>query len=364
MPQLNLYGLSVEELSEVLRPLDARSFTARQIAAQIYGRGVRDFARMTDLPASIRQSLAERFSILLPEPARILESEDGTVRYVLSLPAGGSVEAVMIPDRGRVTLCLSSQAGCALGCTFCMTATLGLERNLSPGDIAGQAALLMERHHLEVNTFNIVLMGMGEPLHNYDSVVAALRLLTDTPAGFGLSPRRVTISTAGLAPQIEALGREPVVPRLAVSLNATTDESRSRLMPINRRYPIARLMEACRAFLSRRGSRLTLEYVMLSGVNDAPSDLQRLARLALSLPARVNLIPFNTTPELAFQPSPAEIVHDFREGLVERGVMASIRRSRGRDIRAACGQLAFGMSGEGDATRRAGSVHPEGGVFS
>ena len=344
MPQLNLYGLSVEELSEVLRPLDARSFTARQVASHLYGRGLRDFARMTDLPAALRRSLAERFAARLPEPERILESSDGTIRYVLTLPAGGSVEAVFIPDRGRVTFCISSQAGCALDCAFCMTATLGLQRDLAPGEIAGQVALLMERHRLEPNRFNVVLMGMGEPLHNYDAVVSALRLLCTPGTGFGLSPRRITVSTVGLVPRIEALAREAVVPRLAVSLNATTDAVRSKLMPINRKYPIARLLEACRAFLAVSGNRLTLEYVMLAGVNDAPADLERLARLAAAVPARVNLIPFNATPELAFAPSPDDIVRSFWTGLVERGVMASVRRSRGRDIRAACGQLAFGAA--------------------
>jgi len=345
----NLYGLSVEELSEALSPLEPRPFTARQIAAHLYARRLLDFDRMTDLPAKLRAELARSFTIQLPSPAETLVSRDGTTRYVLSLPSAGSVEAVFIPSGKRATLCISSQSGCALGCTFCMTGTLGLLRHLSSGEIAGQVALLMDLHRLRPNCFNIVFMGMGEPLHNYQALKAALRLLCDRRTGFGISPGHITVSTAGLAPAIEKLAAEEIVPRLAVSLNATTDEARSRIMPINKSYPILSLMEACGKFLREAGQRLTLEYVMLSGVNDSREDLPRLARLASSLPARVNLIPFNATPELPFQPSPMEQVRRFRDGLLKRGVRASIRASRGPDIRAACGQLSFGAPGDGAA---------------
>jgi 23S rRNA (adenine2503-C2)-methyltransferase len=344
----NLFGLSVADLAETLSPFGARPFAARQLAAQLYARRARSFEEMTDLPAALRRELSGSFSIDYPRIIERRVSSDGTTAYVLALPAGGRVESVFIPARGRVALCISSQAGCALGCSFCMTATLGLQRHLSPGEIAGQVALLVDRHRLETNRYNIVMMGMGEPLHNYDSVLAALRLLCGGRTGFGISPRHVTLSTVGLAPEIERLAEETAAPRLAVSLNATTDAVRSRIMPINRTYPIARLMKACRTYVRRQRQRLTLEYVLLSGINDRESDLPRLARFARSLPARVNLIPFNPVPLLPFEGSPMTRVRQFRDGLLERGARASIRASRGGDVLAACGQLAFG---EGSRTQ-------------
>src|SRR5436309_6163785 len=246
--QENLYGLDARALSERLAPLGVRPYAPRQIAAWMYRRRARTFSEMTDLAASLRAALDDDFEIERPHTARRHPSLDGTVRYLIDLPAGGgggSVEAVAIPERGRMTFCISSQVGCALACTFCMTGTLGLIRHLTAGEIVGQVDLLMEDTRLSANHFNIVFMGMGEPLHNYDGVVAALRVLAGSD-GFAIGAKRITVSTAGMAPEIERLAREGIRPRLAVSLSATTDETRSRLLPINRRYPIARLIEACR----------------------------------------------------------------------------------------------------------------------
>jgi 23S rRNA (adenine2503-C2)-methyltransferase len=231
-----------------------------------------------------------------------------------------------------------------MGCVFCASGVAGLKRHMRADEIVAQVLVGRSRLDERERIRNVVLMGMGEPLHNYDAVTAALRLLIEPRGGFGIAPRHVTLSTAGLAPAIERLALEPAVPRLAVSLNATTDEVRSRLMPVNRTWPIERLLEACREFLRRTGQLLFLEYVMLDGVNDTPQDLKRLARIAASLPARVNLIAFNEVSELPFSSSPPERMTRFREGLVATGVRASIRRSRGRDVRAACGQLAFAAS--------------------
>ena len=242
---------------------------------------------------------------------------------------------------GRTTLCVSSQVGCALDCDFCLTGKMGLSRQLTAGEIVGQVALMIEESEPDADRYNVVFMGMGEPLHNYSAVMAGVRLLVD-PEGFGLSRRRITISTAGLVPAIERLAREPLRPRLAVSLNATTDEVRSRLMPINRKYDIARLVEACASFARSTGDGLTFEYVLLEGINDSPQDLRRLAALVRGLPAKLNLIPFNAVPgQLDYQAPSRERVTAFRDGLLERRIRASIRWSRGADALAACGQLAL-----------------------
>jgi 23S rRNA (adenine2503-C2)-methyltransferase len=262
-----------------------------------------------------------------------------------------AIESVLIPQReraagarDRLTLCVSSQAGCAMGCTFCATARLGLVRNLTPAEIVGQVAAGIALAAPESLT-SLVFMGMGEPLHNYDGVLAAFRLLTDRE-GFALSRRRITISTAGLAPAIERLAEEPDPPHLAVSLNATTDAQRTRLMPINKRYPIERLLAACRRFVEAAGERFTFEYVLLSGVNDSDDDVRRLTALLRRVPAKVNLIPFNAVPgKLPYLPPTRERVLAIRDRLLAAHLPASIRWSRGAEARAACGQLAV-LEGE------------------
>jgi 23S rRNA (adenine2503-C2)-methyltransferase len=348
----NLYGLDPSGLADLVSDLGAKPYAAGQLSRWLYRHGAGSFAEMTDVAASLREGLERAFSIEHPRIVSRFPSLDGTVRYLLELPAGGRVEAVAILDRGRTTFCISSQVGCALGCTFCMTGTLGLVRHLPSGDIVGQVRELMQDRGLSPNHFNLVFMGMGEPLHNYDNVTAALRILTSSDA-FAIGARRITVSTAGMAPEIERLAREPVHPRLAVSLSATTDETRSRLIPINRRYPIARLREACRVWLNETGEKVFLEYVMLAGENDTPEDAARLVRLARGIAERINLIPFNETPLLPHRATPFAAVMRFREEIARHGIRASVRRSRGRDIGGACGMLALGSTGAGHRTHAA-----------
>jgi 23S rRNA (adenine2503-C2)-methyltransferase len=339
-PNRNLHGAGPAALTALLAELGAEPYRARQLFRAIHGEGARSFEEITVLPGALRRELAERFAIDRPEPRSRVESSDGTIKYLLDLPGGSRVEAVAIPDRKRWTLCLSSQVGCALGCTFCMTARMGLERQLAPGEIVGQMEVLAAELGLEPRSTRIVLMGMGEPLHNYDAVLQAVRILCD-PEGAGLSPRRITLSTVGLAPEILRLAEEANPPRLAISLNATTDELRKELMPVARRYSLAELMEAAARFAAGHRDRVTFEYVLLGGVNDADTDARRLVRLVHGVRAKVNLIPFNPTPPLPYRRPPAERVLGFRDLLLARGVPASVRRSRGRDVGGACGQLAF-----------------------
>jgi len=276
----------------------------------------------------------------VPTIAARVTADDGTVKYGLTLPGGGTVETVFMVQRDRVTICASSQVGCALMCGFCLTARMGLIRHLTAGEIVGQIARIQEDQDLRDRPFNIVFMGMGEPLHNYDGVIAAVRLLVDR-AGFALAKRRITISTSGLAPEIERLAEEPVRPRLAVSLNATTDAVRDQIMPVNRKYPLARLLSACRRFARTTGEKFTFEYVLLAGVNDTDADVVRLARLLRANPAKLNLIPFNEVPGwLPFRAPGRERVVAIRDRLLALGLPVSIRYSRGATARAACGQLA------------------------
>jgi len=337
----NLYGFDREQLSAFLKPFSAPRYHADQIYRWMYGRRRFSPEDWTDLPRRLRAALAADAAVLPGELGERVTADDGTIKYRVELPGGGSVESVYMVQSGRVTLCISSQVGCALGCDFCLTARMGLVRHLTPGEIVGQVARIQEDRDLGDRPFSIVFMGMGEPLHNYAGVVAALRLLTD-PQGFGLSRQRITVSTSGLAPAIERLAGEATRPRLAVSLNATTDEVRDRLMPVNRRYPIARLLDACAAYARTSRKRFTFEYVLLEGVNDTAADLGRLAEIVRPLPAKVNLIPFNAVPEwLDYRPPRRERVLAFRDELASRKVPVTIRWSRGAEARAACGQLAL-----------------------
>ncbi len=341
----NLFGMDRDELARRLRDRGAPEFHAGQIHRWLYERRSFETDRWTDLPTSLREWIAAEMRI---DPGRIAgatEAADGTVKYRVALAGGDVVEAVYMVQSQRVTLCVSSQVGCALDCAFCLTGRMGLVRHLDAGEILGQIALIRCARALDDQPYNVVFMGMGEPLHNYDQVLGAFRLLT---GGFGLSRRRVTVSTSGLVPAIERLAREPLRPRLAVSLNATTDSIRDRIMPVNRKYPIARLLEACRAYGETTGDRLTLEYVLLAGVNDSPDDVRRLARLVRSVPAKLNLIPFNPVPGwLDYRPASRRRVIAIRDQLLQARVPVSIRFSRGAEARAACGQLAL-LPKEGD----------------
>jgi 23S rRNA (adenine2503-C2)-methyltransferase len=265
-------------------------------------------------------------------------SEDGTQKFVLTLTDGKQIESVFIPDTPAQTFCISTQVGCAMGCAFCLTGKMGLIRNLTAAEIAGQARVLAHALELESEPFNIVLMGMGEPLHNYDATMKALRMLNDEH-GLSVGPRRVTLSTVGLVPMIDKLAQEPLMPNLAISLHATTEEQRAAIVPPARKYSLQEILDACRRFPLKKRSRITFEYVLLEGVNDSLDDARRLARMLGDIKAKVNLIPLNAAPDIPFErPSDAR-VDAFAQILADRHITVSVRKSRGRDIRAACGQL-------------------------
>ena len=340
----NLYGLDRRELARFLSTYESPEFHAAQIYRWLYAKRIYGPERWTDLSKALRSRLAAYAEVRPGQIRARTEAADGTIKYLVSLPGGGAVESVFMLQRGRATLCLSSQVGCALDCDFCLTGKMGFTRHLSPGEIVGQVALIQQDRQLD-SPFNVVFMGMGEPLHNYDHVLAAFRLLIDEQ-GFGLSRRRITVSTVGLVPGIERLAREPARPRLAVSLNATSDAVRDRLMPVNRKYPIARLRKALQRFARDTGDRFTFEYVLLRGVNDSDEDVSRLARLARDLPVKINLIPFNPVPgRLRYEAPPRQRILEFRARLLRLRRPAGIRWSRGAEAQAACGQLALFPSG-------------------
>jgi 23S rRNA (adenine2503-C2)-methyltransferase len=314
------------------------AFRAEQILRWAYQRGVESFDDMTDIARPLRTALARAFALPVLRPSEISRAADGTCKLLFALEAGRAIESVVIPDPPRLTVCLSSQAGCAMGCAFCATARLGLQRNLSAVEIAAQLVAARRVLAPGERLSNVVFMGMGEPLHNYDALVEALEILT-ADWGLGLSSRRITVSTVGLLPQLERLVRETAV-SIAVSLTATTDALRNRLMPVNRRYPLAALMDTCRCLPIAQRRRITFEYVLLAGVNDAPADATRLVTLLHGIRAKVNLIPFNPFPGSGFAPPPLAVVREFHQRLLAAGLNAAVRATRGRDIQAACGQLA------------------------
>jgi 23S rRNA (adenine2503-C2)-methyltransferase len=329
------------ELGELEAALDARGhapFHARQIFRWVHRRGVSDPDAMTDLSRALRARLAADLRLTTPHVVKRDTSVDGTTKFLLGLEDQRQIEAVYIPDTPAHTFCISTQVGCAMKCGFCLTGRMGLVRNLTAGEIAGQVRVLAGETARRDSGFNIVLMGMGEPLHNYDQTMKALRMLTD-PRGLAISPRRITLSTVGVLPALERLATEPVMPNLAVSLHATTEDQRDRLVPINRKYGLEDIVAACRRFPVRHRSRITFEYVLLHGVNDSAEDARRLVRLLHGVRGKVNLIPLNEAPGLAFARPADEAVDAFARILAARHLTVSVRKSRGRDIRAACGQL-------------------------
>ena len=334
----DLAELERPALESALADLGQQRFRARQIFRWIYRHGVTDLEAMTDLPRELRASLAATFTLTTPKIAARERSIDGTEKFLLELADGRQLESVFIPDTPAQTLCISTQVGCAMACAFCLTGKMGLVRNLTAGEIAGQVRVLVHALPLKDTAFNIVLMGMGEPLHNYDETMKALRILADEH-GFALPPRRVTLSTVGLLPALERLAREPMMPNLAISLHAPTDRQRGELVPLNRKYGISEIIEACRRFPVRKRSRITFEYVLLAGVNDSVEDARALARLLTGVRSKVNVIPLNAAAGIPFERPSDEAIDRFAAILAERGVPVSVRKSRGRDIRAACGQL-------------------------
>lgn len=315
------------------------AFRVNQILDGIYRRAVTDFAAMTDLPHKLRADLASAFAFPRLEPTLVARSVDDTRKLLFHLDDGNAIESVIIPDPPRLTLCISSQAGCAMDCAFCATARLGLRRNLTATEIVAQVQAAVAVLEGDERLTNIVFMGMGEPLANYDNVVEAIDILS-ADWGFGLSGRRITVSTVGLVPRMLRLVRETPA-SIAVSLTATTDELRDRLMPINQRYPLAELIGMCRSLPLPQRRRITFEYVMLDGINDSLDDARRLVKLLAGVRAKVNLIPFNPFPGSDFRPSPDEVIEVFKRRLLDSDLAVSVRRSRGRDIQAACGQLAL-----------------------
>jgi 23S rRNA (adenine2503-C2)-methyltransferase len=315
------------------------AFRAKQVYEGIYRQRAARLAEVTTLPSTLREDLEARFRVGIPEVDARFRSADDTRRYLLHLEDGKTVEAVLMPEEGRDTLCISTQVGCPVDCKFCLTALMGLERNLSAGEIVGQVLSLIADNGLSPgeDRINIVMMGMGEPLLNLPNVLKATRILAD-PKGVGISPRRITLSTSGIIPKIAELGKEPVRPKLAVSLNASTEEQRRELMPITRKYHLKDLLEACRGYPLRPWERLTFEYVLLRGVNDTDGDARRVVRLLANLKCTVNLIPLNPGPGIPFATPEAERVASFQT-IIRRSMPCYVRKPRGRDIFAACGQL-------------------------
>ncbi|HEV8616030.1 MAG TPA: 23S rRNA (adenine(2503)-C(2))-methyltransferase RlmN [Methylomirabilota bacterium] len=339
MSALNLVGMLPSQLEDLAVDLGASRYRGRQIATWLYRKGVVDLEAMTDLPRDFRALLAERAEAALPEVERVSDSQDGSRKLVFRLADGARVSAVLMPDDDRLTLCLSTQVGCGYACAFCLTGTMGLDRNLTSAEIVGQ--LMAANALLEAGTrvTHIVFMGMGEPLANYAALVQSLRVMTDAKLGLGYPPRRITVSTVGLVPGIERLGREELKVNLAISLHGASDEVRGRLMPVNRSWNVDTLMAAVRKYPLAPRQRVFFEYVMLDGINDSPEEARRLARLLSGVRAKVNLIPFNDWEGSTFERPPLARILAFQSVLLDAGVTTTVRWSKGEDIGAACGQL-------------------------
>lgn len=337
-PPSDLLETTREDLAAWLAARGIAPYRAAQILRWVHRRRVTDFEAMTDLSRELRAILAAHWRIAPPAIRERLVSADGTEKFLFGLEDGEAVEGVLLPERGHLTLCVSSQVGCAQGCRFCLTGRGGFRRNLRPAEIVGQVLAVRRAIPEPERLTNLVFMGMGEPLANLENLLRALAVLTDADLGAGFAAKRITVSTAGLVPQMLEFGRKSRV-SLAVSLNAADDETRSRLMPVNRTWPLAELLAACRGYPLPPGRRLTFEYILIRGVNDAPEDARRLCRLLAPLRCKVNLIPFNPHPGSGFSRPAEETILAFQEVLLAARLTAIIRRSKGEDILAACGQL-------------------------
>ncbi len=383
-PAKPLFGATRAELSVLMQSLGEPAYRATQLAKALYGQRVASFDRMTAIPVALRSALADRgYTVGLPELVQTARSHDGTERYLVRLNDGETVETVWMPEGDmaeedaatsdlrtagmqRATICISSQVGCAINCQFCLTAKLGIRRNLTAGEIAGQVAAVLNRHRIDVGAgqkrggkgnpdrINLVFMGMGEPFLNYDHFIAAVHLLVNE---LGIAEARMTVSTSGILPAIERYAEEPLRPRLALSLNASNDATRESIMPITRKWNIASLLLAVSQIPLRPKERITFEYVLLGGINDQPEHTEELIALLAGLPAKVNLIVWNAGPDMAFRAPSPERVAAFQRRLRDAGVHAFIRRPRGADIYAACGQLkrTLEVTDEG-SSRQAGAL--------
>jgi 23S rRNA (adenine2503-C2)-methyltransferase len=339
MELTNLIGANLKEIEAAVTDLHEPKYRARQIYAGIYQRFIRSWDEFTDLGKQLREKLKLQFTLEYPPIQQVFISKDGTRRYLFEVGPGQRIESVFIPEERRDTFCISTQVGCAVGCLFCVTGKLALQRNLSAGEMIGQILALQADRRTATKRLNIVIMGMGEPLNNYDSVMKTVRLMTDEQ-GMSLSPHRITLSTSGIVPGIRRLAGEPIIPNLAISLNATTDEARDRLIPINKKWNLAALLGACRDFPIEQRRQITFEYILIKDVNDSRDDARRLVRLLQGLKKKINLIPLNADPWIPLEPPAQEQVLAFQKILVDHHITAIIRRPRGDDISAACGMLA------------------------
>lgn len=343
----DLAGLELAELEAFVQTLGHKKFHASQIYQWIWKRGATDFGEMTNLSRELRAALAESATVSLPAVVHHDVSEDGTQKFVLRLADGKQIESVFIPDTPKQTFCISTQVGCAMGCAFCLTGKMGLLRHLTAAEIGGQVRVLARATTLLDKPFNIVLMGMGEPLQNYDNTMKALRMLNHRE-GFDMHPKRVTLSTVGLVPMMDRLAQEELMPNLAVSLHAATEETRRSIVPPTKKYSLQDILDACKRFPLAKRRRIMFEYVMLAGVNDSNDDARKLVKVLAGVKAKVNLLPLNAAPGIPFERPSDERINAFAKILADRGLMVSVRKSRGRDIRAACGQLIV----EGQTARR------------
>ncbi len=338
MAKPNIKDLDCGEMEKWLAGRKESPYRVKQIRQWLFQKGAISFAEMTNLSSGVRSELEAGYSIGRLQTLRRSVSVDGTVKFLFGLADGPGIESVLIPEKNRLTLCISTQAGCGFGCAFCATALMGLKRSLSAGEIVDQILEARRALAADRRITHVVLMGMGEPLANYDQTCAALKIMSDADWGIGISPRRITLSTVGLVPQMKRLMEESHV-NLAVSLHATTDEVRSRLMPVNRKYPLAELIECCRSLPLPKRRRITFEYVMLRGINHSAEDARRLSALLNGVRAKINLIPFNPHPGSPYRRPTAEEILQFQNDLRGRGHQVNVREPRGSDIQAACGQL-------------------------
>jgi 23S rRNA (adenine2503-C2)-methyltransferase len=339
MSRVNLVGLLPAELEDLAVELGASRYRGRQLATWIYRKGIFELETMSDLPKDFRARLVERAVIEVPEPERVTPSQDGSRKLVYRFADGNRISSVVMPDDDRITLCVSTQVGCGFECRFCLTGVMGLERNLTAGEIVGQVLAANRLLAPDQRVTHIVFMGMGEPLANYAALVASLRILTDAKLGLGYSPRRITVSTVGLVPGIEKLGREALKVNLAISLHAASDEVRGPLMPVNRSFDLKTLLAALRRYPLAHRQRIFFEYVLLEDVNDSPDDAARLVKLLRGIRAKVNLIPFNDWEGAEFRRPPLPRILAFQSILLDAGLTTTVRWSKGEDIGAACGQL-------------------------
>jgi 23S rRNA (adenine2503-C2)-methyltransferase len=351
MGPANIKELSAKELKDWLLESRQPPYRAAQIQRWLFQKGVASFAEMTDLSGELRAVLEQEFSISRLKMVRRSASADGTIKFLFGLADGVTIESVSIPEGRRLTLCISTQAGCGFGCDFCATAKIGLKRNLRASEILDQIVEARKYLREDQRITHLVLMGMGEPLANYAQTLKALEVMADAEVGIGISPRKITLSTVGLVPQMKRLMEETRV-NLAISLHATTDELRSQLMPINKKYPLAELIDCCRSLPIPRRKRITFEYVLLGGLNHSPADARRLSQLLQGIRCKINLIPFNPHPGSRYERPTQEEILQFQNALATKGLQVNVREPRGADIQAACGQL----QGEHEAKDESGKM--------